>query len=303
MVSTDSPRPSTLRVPAPSSSQQSGTAARSGPQDGHRQLTQRFVWLLGGSVLGLVALLVAVSFAGRTDQEGPQGGAAASVPAVFAEDQELGRISDRSVVQIRAFGRSGICWTGSGVVYPDAETIITNHHVAVDDGSCGLSRLEVWVSVAGDTAVAPAYIAQVAAELEEQDLAILKLSPLGDEVPPLEPVQAAETISIGLELIMLGFPAVGGDSLTVSRGIVSGFFREDDLEWIKTDAAAASGNSGGPALDLQRRLIGVMSHQRLLFDDSNCQNGDDQDDCFTNLDSLNLVVPLSQIDRLLQGLR
>ena len=261
-------------------------------------------------VAAAVVLIVAVTLV-ILDGTGTDQSVAVTPPTlsdVFNEETESQADSERSVVQIRAVGRIGTCWIGSGVVYPNADTVITNHHVAVDDGTCGIEQLEVWVSVQRDTTVALAYIAEVSAAHEERDLAILDLMPVADGAPVLEPVAPADDITIGLELLMFGYPAVGGDSLTISRGVVSGFYAEDGIDWIKTDAVAAGGSSGGPALDADRGLLGVMSRQTIYIDPLDCatqydsnRDGviDKDDDCLTTNSALNLIVPLWRIDELL----
>lgn len=91
------------------------------------------------------------------------------------------------------------------------------------------------------------------------DYAILSLSEPGKDssnisfpYPPQKPDVLAEnkfctserTIQIGEKIYMAGYPAVAGDSLTLSEGIVSGFEGEFG-ENIKISASTNKGNSGG----------------------------------------------------------
>ena len=55
---------------------------------------------------------------------------------------------------------------------------------------------------------------------------------------------------------VLGFPPKGGGTITVTRGIVSGF---DELGNLKTDAEINPGNSGGAALDDLDNFLGLPS--------------------------------------------
>jgi hypothetical protein len=60
----------------------------------------------------------------------------------------------------------------------------------------------------------------------------------------------------------LGYPGLGGNTLTLSQGLVSGFLDEDNdgvQEWIKTDAEVNEGNSGGLATNARWEFIGVPS--------------------------------------------
>src|SRR5262249_7434276 len=53
----------------------------------------------------------------------------------------------------------------------------------------------------------------------------------------------------------IGFPEQGGSTVTVNMGVVEG---KDMLEdWIKTDARLIHGNSGGAAVDVHGKLIGI----------------------------------------------
>ncbi|MCX6716746.1 MAG: serine protease [Candidatus Taylorbacteria bacterium] len=54
-------------------------------------------------------------------------------------------------------------------------------------------------------------------------------------------------IVAGRKVYLLGYPSVGGDSLTLTDGIVSGF-SDNKKEWIKVSAVANHGTSGGVAI-------------------------------------------------------
>jgi len=58
----------------------------------------------------------------------------------------------------------------------------------------------------------------------------------------------------------LGYPGIGGETITFTEGAVSGFTSERAVEgraWIKTDATIAGGNSGGMAVNAAGELIGI----------------------------------------------
>ncbi len=56
-----------------------------------------------------------------------------------------------------------------------------------------------------------------------------------------------DTIQLGDKVYVLGYPAVGKESLTITEGIVSGFLG-DENQWIKISATINPGNSGGVAI-------------------------------------------------------
>jgi Trypsin-like peptidase domain len=67
-------------------------------------------------------------------------------------------------------------------------------------------------------------------------------------------------VEIGDHLPVLGYPGIGGETITSSKGAVSGFASErsvDGRAWIKTDATIAGGNSGGMVVNMAGQLIGV----------------------------------------------
>jgi S1-C subfamily serine protease len=72
----------------------------------------------------------------------------------------------------------------------------------------------------------------------------------------------ASDIKMGQRLWVLGYPDVGGGGLTLSEGEVEGWTGEDGTagrDFIKTDASITHGNSGGPVVDDQGRLVGIAS--------------------------------------------
>lgn len=58
----------------------------------------------------------------------------------------------------------------------------------------------------------------------------------------------------GDEITLIGYPSLGGGTITSTSGAVSGF---ESTDWIKTDAIAEFGNSGGGAFDANGNLIGI----------------------------------------------
>ena len=65
---------------------------------------------------------------------------------------------------------------------------------------------------------------------------------------------------------VIGFPGLGGSTVTFTDGVVSGFLDENDdgvYEWIKTDTEVNPGNSGGSGHRSARRLY-RCAHGRLF---------------------------------------
>ena len=71
--------------------------------------------------------------------------------------------------------------------------------------------------------------------------------------------------------------SIGGDTITLSEGSVSGFTTEagvDGRAWVKSDATIAGGVSGGTAVNEAGELVAIPGFQKpgtfsVLFDDGN----------------------------------
>jgi putative serine protease PepD len=69
-------------------------------------------------------------------------------------------------------------------------------------------------------------------------------------------------VSTGDQLAIVGFPGLGGETITLTRGTVSGFLADEagrPRSWIKTDAEINPGNSGGMAINENGELIGLLT--------------------------------------------
>ncbi|NLE75733.1 MAG: trypsin-like serine protease [Chloroflexi bacterium] len=181
-----------------------------------------------------------------------------------------------SVVQIVALrqgflGQMQSVWTGSGTIVDQRGLILTNCHVA-DPRSMGMSApavdlLAVAVTGRSDEPPALTYRAQVVAKDPTLDLAVLRIvggldgRPVGELNLPAVSVGDSETLELGDGLSILGYPGIGGETVTFTRGTVSGFTSEKGVQerraWIKTDATIAGGNSGGTAVNMAGALVGV----------------------------------------------
>ena len=158
-----------------------------------------------------------------------------------------------SVVTVVASSSSGVGAgrsTGTGVVITSDGEILTNSHVV--EGSDDVRVLF------GDT-IDPIPAVVLAAD-PGNDLALLKI-----DLDGLAPAVFADpdSISIGDEVVAVGFALDLDGGPTVTRGIVSALNRTiansdgalDGL--IQTDAAISSGNSGGPLLNSRGEVIGI----------------------------------------------
>ncbi len=85
--------------------------------------------------------------------------------------------------------------------------------------------------------------------------------------------ESGSALQLGDKLVALGYPGVGGNSLTFTEGVVSGF-RGDNGEVVKSSVSINQGNSGGIAIDAEQGcLIGVPTWTTTDFDGSGSNLG------------------------------
>jgi S1-C subfamily serine protease len=101
------------------------------------------------------------------------------------------------------------------------------------------------------------YSATVVSISQHRDLALLRINATG--LPAL-PIGDSSKTQIGEEARVFGFPLKGvlGESLKVTRGVISGIDTTEDQKFIQVDAAVNAGNSGGPLANERGEVIGVI---------------------------------------------
>jgi S1-C subfamily serine protease len=142
---------------------------------------------------------------------------------------------------------------GTGVVIVDDGTILTNLHVVA-----GASRLGV---VFADGTESPADLIDVQ---PEQDLAVIRARLLPDDLMPAT-LASTRNLRMGDRVIAVGFPFGIGPSL--SAGVISGLrrnYRTPEGERLLTDliqfdAAVNPGNSGGPLVNADGHVVGIVT--------------------------------------------
>jgi putative serine protease PepD len=176
----------------------------------------------------------------------------ARVPTGTTEGLTIGEIYEQThegVVEITA-GGSAARAQGSGFVYDDAGHVVTNQHVV--EGASSLSVL-FWDG--------SRHSARLVGTDPSTDLAVIEV-----EAPQalLDPLRLGDSgdVAVGDQVVAMGSPF--GLEGTVTSGIVSALHRQMTApnnftinDSIQTDAAINHGNSGGPLLDGQGRVIGV----------------------------------------------
>ncbi len=182
------------------------------------------------------------------------------------------KIPFRAVVQITALvddnGDLIEGWTGSGTIITPDGLILTNAHVVLSDKYFRVEKLLVSLTETEDTPPVPTYYAEVMQADPDLDIAVIRVSTDLDGNPvdraalrlPFARLGDPSRLRLGDPLTILGYPGIGGQTITLTRGEVSGFTAQEpygNRAFIKTSATIAGGNSGGLAANARGELIGV----------------------------------------------
>lgn len=223
-----------------------------------------------------------------------------------------------AVVQIWAMyedenGELEIGWTGSGTIISPDGLILTNAHVVLPDRYFPVDALVVAMTEVQDEEPDPVFFADVLQADANLDIAVIRVSSDidGNSVSslnlPFVPLGNSDTLNLGDNITILGYPGIGGDTVTLTRGEVSGFTSQPQYgqrAFIKTSATIAGGNSGGLALDNAGHLIGVPTQLgyggddqfvdcRVLADTNRDGFVDDLDSCVPTGGFINALRPLN----------
>jgi S1-C subfamily serine protease/tRNA A-37 threonylcarbamoyl transferase component Bud32 len=245
-----------------------------------------------------------------------------SVTAAEAEPMPTSTASPlpfHSVVQIWTLQKDGDgwspLWSGSGsIVTPDGY-ILTNAHVVLPDKNYDVDGLLVSLTLDTDQPPEPTYLAEVVVADLDLDLAVIRVTSDLDGKPvdysslnlPAIPLGDSDDLELGTPISILGYPGIGGETITLTRGEVAGFVTEPEVKgraFIKTSATIAGGNSGGMAITEDGHLIGVPTQLgyggegefvdcRVLADTNGDGIVDDRDGCIPTGGFINALRPIN----------
>ncbi len=142
---------------------------------------------------------------------------------------------------------------GTGVVIVDKGVILTNLHVVAGSETIKVTFADGFEAPATITGVQP-----------ENDLAVLQAQKIPDDLIPAV-MRSTADLQPGDQVAAVGFPFGIGPS--VSAGVVSGLkrsFRSPEGKQelgnlIQFDAAANPGNSGGPLVNMDGEVLGIVT--------------------------------------------
>ena len=247
---------------------------RSGPN--------RFVWVLMAGVLVFGGYLAikndrgdrsTATTATTTETIATTATTATTITSVtVAAGNDLQRLW-RSIVLIEVEDGNE-SWSGSGSLVVNGSYILTNFHVAPGEGP----EYEVWFTSLFEEEPQEGYYAEFVVGDEINDLALLRIinadgSPVvvsGRTI--LKPSFVEPKLLPGEKITILGYPGVGGLTMTLVQGVYSGKTQNEYGEFFKTDGIVSGGVSGGAAFNSSGELIGIPTASK-MDDDFNSAIG------------------------------
>jgi len=160
-------------------------------------------------------------------------------------------------------------WTGSGTIISPDGLILTNAHVVNPPNKyIKVDALVVSMTDNPDLPPVDKYYADVLIVDKTVDIAILRISKTIDFKPvdgaslnlPYVTMGDSDALKLGDPLLILGYPGIGGDTITLTEGDVSGFSSQKKLgerAFIKTAASITGGASGGLVMDRAGLIVAI----------------------------------------------
>ncbi|MDF1850352.1 MAG: tetratricopeptide repeat protein [Verrucomicrobiales bacterium] len=171
--------------------------------------------------------------------------------------QKLTKLAKPSLVTVRQLGRDGKSrGTGSGFIIDAKGLIVTNLHV-IGEGR------PIEIELSDGTVMS---VEEIRAWDRRYDLAVIKVDPGARK---LEPLSIGDSSKISQGQLIVGFGAPQGLEFSVVAGVVSairkldpGFIGEGetpDYPMLQLAMPIEQGNSGGPILNLDGEVLGVVT--------------------------------------------
>ena len=203
--------------------------------------------------LPLALLLATTSRAAEPEQAAaPEAANASPAGETFESVAELAQKARDSIVVITVTGRDGATQgLGTGFIISSDGLIATNLHVI------GEARPISIQTAKGETLK----VTGIHATERSRDLAILRVD--AKDLPTLELADSDKLVD-GQSVVVMGNPH--GLKHSVVSGVISGKREISDRTMIQLAMPVEPGNSGGPVLDMQARVCGIVTMKSLVTD-------------------------------------
>jgi len=159
-------------------------------------------------------------------------------------------------------------WGGSGTIISPDGLILTNAHLIDPGPQFEADAFVIGLSLDPSAPPIDRYYAEPVIIDKDLDIAVLRISSdirfkkvnPQDLNLPYVPLGDSDSLQLGDSLTILGYPNIGGDTITLTRGDVGGFTSQrkfGERAWIKTSASISGGTSGGLAMDEDGYLVAI----------------------------------------------
>ncbi len=158
--------------------------------------------------------------------------------------------------------------SGSGTVISPDGLVLTNHHVIFDEvEQRPFDAFQICITFEVQQEPLCNYTARLVANNKELDVALLQINRqdvFGKRIQNLHYLEATDTgePQEKQEVEVLGYPASGGETITITKGQISGFDTFNGYKYFKTDTDFDHGSSGGTVLDQSGHFIGIPTYIR-----------------------------------------
>jgi S1-C subfamily serine protease len=161
---------------------------------------------------------------------------------------------------------------GSGIIISASGLVLTNDHVVSVRSDYDDSEYAVAFQICLTKSISDkpdcTYSANLIAKDADKDTALLKIvnfSGISEMIElPFLNLNQTDSTNVNDEVTAIGYPAIGGETVTVTKGIISGKTDKYDNKWLKTDAVISYGSSGGAALNASGEVVGITT--QIYFD-------------------------------------
>lgn len=186
---------------------------------------------------------------------------------VFSEDLQAIEQVAASVVRLEVYNdRDEKIGTGSGFAFGDPAVLVTAEHV--------LKNAEYIIAARDD-----ATTFRIDHFIDSDDDADIVICELPDAAS-LQPLSSGSSMPLrGAQVVVIG--SQFGLINLVSMGNVSGFWHTAEMDWILFTAPVSPGCSGGPLIDEEGKVIGIVTGT------------------YEKAQNLNLAAPISRLDSLI----
>ena len=159
-------------------------------------------------------------------------------------------------------------WGGSGTIISPDGLILTNAHLVIPPFPIKADAYVIGLTLDPSAPPVDRYYAEPVVVDKDLDLAILRIT-MDIRFNSIDPKKLnlpfvalgdSDGLKLGDPLTILGYPHIGGDTITLTGGDVGGFTSErkvGERAWIKTSANISGGTSGGLVMDQNGLMVAV----------------------------------------------